>query len=143
MAITGFVQRIKGKSRAHVIYLGSGGIQDAFGNQLLGGTPNDALTAHAGGTRAAALQLKYGWNRLSVVATANDSVALPAAAKGTGLLIVNDGVATAKVFAMVGTSDTIDGIAAATGVSLTNAKRSQFFCFTAGAWVSMTGGVTV
>jgi hypothetical protein len=143
MALTGFVERIKGKAKAHILYLGSGGIVSSdTGAQVLGGKPNDGVIAHAGGTRALAMALKYGWNRLATVASANDSVALPPAVAGASVVVINDGVAAAKVYAGVTGTDTIDGVAAATGVPLTNAKRAIFYCLTAGAWQSLQGGVS-
>lgn len=143
MAKTGFVERIKGKLLAKILYLGSGGVIDSVtGALLLGGATFDGLTAHAGGTRALAVQLAYGMNRASVVATLNDSLALPPAVKGSSVLVINDGAAAAKIYAANGTNDTIDGVAAATGVGLTNAKRAWFYCLTAGAWQSELGGVS-
>jgi hypothetical protein len=197
---TGFVERIKGKIRAHIIYLGAGGIVPygatvagpamfpnagaptngtngsyagyANPGDLLSDTTNgnlyqnvgtkvsptwspfasasdavvypaqDTLTAHSGGGQASATQLNYGLNRLSVCALANDSVALPAATVGAMCWLANDGVAATKVFGKNGNTDTIDGVAGATGVPLTNAKRAFFHCLTAGAWVSQQGGVS-
>lgn len=138
----GFVQRFKGKINAALIYLNSSnGIVDAAnGFTLLGGVPSDGLTAHAGGTQAAAIQLAYGWNRLSVVATLNDSAALPAALANAFCLVVNDGAAAAKIYGKNGGSDTIDGTAGSTGVALTNAKRTLFVCLTAGKWISLGTG---
>lgn len=140
MSTHGVMQRFQGKVKAGLILLGKKGIVDAkTGAQLLGGTPTTGLTAHAGGTRALAVQMAYGWNRVAVCATNGDSVALPAALAGTSALVIQDGAANAQVFALVGTSDTIDGIAAATGVVLSAAKRAWFYCLTDGAWQSLTG----
>lgn len=103
----------------------------------------DTLTAHTGGGQALATVLNYGLNRLAVCALANDSAQLPAATVGAMCWVANDGIAAAKIFGKNGNTDTIDGVAGATGVALTNAKRSFFHCLTAGAWVSQTGGVSV
>lgn len=97
----------------------------------------DGITAHAGGTKAAALQLNYGMNRITVCATAGDSVLLPRASDGAEVLVINDGAAAAQVFGQ-GT-DTIDGVVTATGVALTQARRTWFYCFTDGAWQSLQG----
>lgn len=137
---TGFVQRYKGKVKAHVVHLGAGGIVDAStGAQLMGGAALDALAAHAGGGQSGATQLQYGMNRVSTVGSANDSVALPIAVASAWVLLVNDGANAAKVFAKNGSSDTIDGITGSTGVTITNAKRDLFYCLTAGAWISLLG----
>ncbi|MDE2096235.1 MAG: hypothetical protein KGL39_03250 [Patescibacteria group bacterium] len=97
----------------------------------------DGLTAHAGGTQAAAIQLGYGWNRLSTVATLGDSAALPAAVQGAEVIVVNDGAAAADIYAKNGSTDTIDGVAGSTAAAVTNAKRSIFICITTGAWLSL------
>lgn len=96
-----------------------------------------ALTATASGTKLTAIVLTKGISRLAVVATAADSVLLPPAKVGINVLVINDGAAAAQVFG-AGT-DTIDGVATATGVVLTNAKRCIYSCYTDGAWVSLMG----
>jgi len=102
----------------------------------------NAITATAGGTKTTARLLKATINQLSVCATAADSVKLPASPQpGNMVFIANDGAAAAQVFGS--NSDTIDGVATATGVALTNATRAFFVCIsvTAGiaAWVSQAG----
>lgn len=98
----------------------------------------DTITAHAGGTQAAALALVSVVNRVTVVGTAADSVKLPPSTPGMSILIINDAAANALQVFGAGT-DTIDGVATATGVALTAAKRAWFICATAGAWQSLTG----
>lgn len=137
----GLMQRFQAPIKAAKLILGSGGVVDAAtGATLVGGAPLDGLVAHASGGRASATQLQYGMNRVITVANAADSVALPPAVKGAQVILINDGASAAQVFAVVGSTDTIDGIAAATGVALTNAKRDIFYCLTAGAWQSLLGG---
>lgn len=98
------------------------------------------LTAHAGGGRAAATQLDYGINHVTVCATAADSVQLPNWLIGCEVLVINDGAAAAQVFGKNGTTDTIDGVATATGVPLTNATRCWYYASeAAGAWLSVKG----
>lgn len=136
---TGFVQRFKGKLKAHILFVGAGGVVDAStGAQIGGGTPKDTITAHAGGGRGSAVALQYGWNRVSVCATNADSVVLPAAVATGMVVLVNDGAANAQVFG--NGTDTVDGVAGSTGVVITAAKRDIFFCLTAGAWQSLLGG---
>lgn len=100
------------------------------------------LTAAAGGTKAAAFQLRSSFNVLGTVATNGDSVLLPTDRQvGDEVIIVNDGAANAQVFG-AGT-DTVDGVATATGVVLTAAKRCSYYVasITSGvaAWVSNMG----
>lgn len=129
----GFVSRNKGKIKAHQIYVGSGGLL----------MPSyDGLAARAGGGQALATQLNYGLNRLATVATLNDSAQLPNAVSGSEVVVVNDGAAAAKIYAKNGSSDTIDGVSGATGVTLTNAKRTLFKCLTDGKWISFGMGVS-
>src|SRR5580765_4637289 len=99
-------------------------------NQLFGApqfSAENGITATAGGTKAAARLLKATINQLSVVATNTDSVKLPANPQpGNVVFIANDGAAVAQVFGS--NNDTIDGVATATGVALTNATRCFYIC---------------
>lgn len=130
---SGFLQRWQGKIRTSSLWIGSGGI--TFRRQLLGF--QDGITAHAGGTKAAATVLTARVNRISVCATNGDSLLMPPAMPYTECVIIQDGAANAQVFG-AGT-DTIDAVATATGVVLSAAKRATFYCTTAGAWQSQTG----
>jgi hypothetical protein len=95
------------------------------------------LTATAGGTRAAALPLRAAMNRIATCATAADSVALPPAVGGQEVTVINSGAAAAQVFAAVGTSDTINGVVAATGISVAAAGKVQFVSPGPGLWFSI------
>lgn len=97
-------------------------------------TVANTLTATAGGTQAAALALTASINRITVCATGGDSVRLPVSVAGMKIVVINDGAAAAQVFG-AGT-DTIDAVATATGVVLTNARRAEFWCVVAGLWQS-------
>ncbi len=112
------------------------------GTQILFGS---AITATPGGTKAAAVQIGYGVNRISVCATATNSVLLPYAYPGAVCIIDNDGATAAQVFGK-GT-DTVDSVNTATGVALTNAQRGILYGYAgsgdgsdAGAWFSVMGG---
>jgi hypothetical protein len=86
------------------------------------------LTAHAGGTQAAALALSATkfMHQVTTVGTAADSVALPAPVLGTCHLIVNEAASNAmQVFAV--TPATVNGVTTATGVSL-SAKKGMMCC---------------
>lgn len=100
------------------------------------------ITATASGTQATAYQLTKGFNVLATVATNADSVKLPTDRKvGDEIVIVNDGAANAQVFG-AGT-DTIDGVATATGVVLSAAKRCSYYVASissgVAAWLSNMG----
>jgi hypothetical protein len=92
------------------------------------------ITAHAGGTQAAAVPLANTFNQIDVCATTGDSVALPAAIAGAWLVLVNNGAASAQVFGVNGGTDTINGAAGSTGVAHANGKAALYFCAKTGAW---------
>lgn len=94
---------------------------------LLVGSVEDSITATAGGTKAAAYKLSATISRISVAASSGDSVLLPTPAYvGQILQVINDGASPIDIYGS--NSDTIDGVATATGVVLTNASRSFFTC---------------
>jgi hypothetical protein len=100
----------------------------------------NALTA-TGTTRADALALTKAVNRLTTVA-ASTGVILPASATvgiGGVVEIYHDGANVAKIYAAG--SDTIDGVAGSTGVSLTNGKRCRYRVVAANTWISAQLGV--
>ena len=93
-----------------------------------------SITAHAGGTRALATTMRAAVTLIAVCATANDSVMLPPAVGGQVMWVTNAGAASAQIFADAGTSDTINGVAAATGIALANAHSIVMISPIAGAW---------
>lgn len=97
---------------------------DGFQGVLEGVT--NSITATASGTQATGVQLTAAINRVSVCATNGDSVVLPKAVQGMSVLVINDGAATCQVFGFAATADTIDAVATATGVTVTNARRTLF-----------------
>jgi hypothetical protein len=96
-----------------------------------------ALTARAGGGRPNATKLPAAVNRVTTCATAADSVALPPAVGGMVIYLQNSGAAACQVFADPNTSDTINGVAAATGISLAAAKACSFASPAPGVWFSI------
>ncbi len=72
------------------------------------------LTALAGGAKAGATPLTGMFNQVATVATAADSVLLPAAVDGRDITVRNDGANACQVFAP---TETINGVATATGVA--------------------------
>lgn len=107
------------------------------------GSVEDSITATAGGNQATAYQLSNMYNFITTCATNGDAVKLPKADHiGMEVIIVNDGAANAQVFGF-GTA-TIDGVATATGVVLSAAKRCTYICkaadgAAAGKWISNMG----
>lgn len=102
---------------------------------------SDALTA-AGTTRTDALALTTAINNVTTAAL-NTGVVLPSAATvgvGGHVIIYNNGVNPIKVYA-AGT-DTIDGTAGSTGVTLTNALRCEYRVTAAGKFLSAKLGAT-
>ncbi len=96
-----------------------------------------ALTAHAGGTQAAALALTKQFNFIGTCATAGDSVRLPTSAAGMSVYVYNGGAAAAQVFGA--STDTINAVATATGVPLPVGKGAWYQCNAAGTWVTGDG----
>lgn len=96
--------------------------------------PSVAVTAHAGGTKALATSTGAAeLISIAVCATAADSVLIgQPALPGKLLVISNDGVASAQVFGQ-GT-DTINGVATATGVAQANGKTAVYSCAVLGNW---------
>jgi hypothetical protein len=119
-------------------------------NNAFNGTtafPQQASTATgltaAGTNQATALALTKVINVVTTAA-ASTGVALPSAATvgiGGYVIIFNAGANAIKVYGAVGSSDTIDGTAGATGVTLTNALRCEYYVTAAGVWRSAQLGV--
>lgn len=94
----------------------------------------DSITAFAGGGQTGATQLICQTNRITTVATAADSVRLPVSAKGREVTVINKGANSMQVFG-AGT-DTIDGVATATGVAQMQSSAVLYFCVALGVWES-------
>lgn len=118
-------------------FLVSGKYLDDKFNQISGGggsTVASGLVAHAGGTKAAALQIASGKALVGfgTVATNGDSALLPPAVAGTQLQVYNAGAATLSLYGH-GT-DTINGVATATNYDLTTKQSALFGCALDGHW---------
>lgn len=125
---------IKGRTGGTPWFSGTGGngTPTTITGGISGVTPTTGLTAHAGGTQAAALALTTGINHITVCATGGDSVRLPVSVAGMQVTVINAGAASAQVYG-AGT-DTINAVATATGVALTNGKTAMYSCPVAGQW---------
>jgi hypothetical protein len=90
------------------------------------------VEAGAGGTQDAATPLTCAFNRVTVVASDGDSVALPPAVGGQQVVIVNtDAASSVNVWPAIGTADTIGGGASA---NIPAAHALQFASFGVGLW---------
>jgi hypothetical protein len=120
----GIVEVIKGKIEIAAIYLSGFFYESA----------TDGITAHAGGLQTNAVALTTEVNRVSIVATAGDSVALPPSVAGLTIMVINAAANSMQVF---GTSpDTINGVATGTGVTQMGNSVCFYACSAAGAWYS-------
>jgi hypothetical protein len=112
----------------------SNGTAEGYSAGFMTTSYTDGITAHAGGGQASAVPLTSMINRVTTVATAADSVALPLAAPGMDITVINAGANAMQVFAQNGSSDTIDGTAGSTGYSQAAGKSVQYLSTAAGAW---------
>lgn len=95
------------------------------------------LTARAGGTQALALALTATVNRVTVVATAADSVRLPAPTViGQQVTIINS--AANSLTAYGAGTDTINSVATATGVALAGGKTGVYTASSIGTAANWT-----
>jgi len=92
----------------------------------------NAITAFAGGGQASATQLTTCINRVTVCATAADSVKLPVSAGGLQITVANAGAASLNAFPSTG--DAINGAAVNTALAIPVNKTSTFSCAVAGQW---------
>lgn len=106
---------------------------DMFARIFQGGISREnAITATAGGTKAAARVLTKSINVITVCATNADSVLLPKAIAGSVVFVVNAGAASAQVFGK--DTDTINGVDTATGVAQATGISAAYVCAVSGAW---------
>jgi hypothetical protein len=100
----------------------------------------DGITAYAGGGQTNAVALTATFNNVATVATASDSVKLPLAVAGLWVAVRNGSANSLQVFG-AGT-DTINGVATATGVALATVTSGLYFCTAsapAGKWFVVKG----
>jgi len=95
------------------------------------------ITAHAGGTKAAAFQLPAAVSFIEVgtVASVADSVLAPQAAAGSEFCIYNAGANSLDIYGR-GT-DTINAASTATAYVLGAGVSARFFCAINGAWAAI------
>ncbi len=115
----------------------SNGLGTGYSGSLETSSFKDAITAHAGGTQAGAVGsaasiLISSINRITVVATNGDSVALPVSAPGLSITVINAASNSLQVFGQ--SPDTINAVATGTGVTVAGGKTATFYCVVSGAW---------
>lgn len=116
----------------------AGALTRVFSRVLPNGT-DTALTAHAGGTQAAALALNpnVAFHEVTTVASAADSIKLPPALIGEHHFVKNSGAGTMQVFG-AGT-DTVDSVATATGVPQLAGDAVLYVCVVNGNYIRLGG----
>lgn len=106
----------------------------------LSGVEN-SITAHAGGTQAAAFALSAtkSIHNITIAGSANDSVVLPASTGGGAVHWVKNSAAanSAQLFGL--SADTIDGVTASTGVAVAAGKSRIVVDAAVGTWLSILG----
>lgn len=99
------------------------------------------LTAHAGGTQAAALALSATVfvHKVDTVTSGNDSVRLPVSVAGQTHIVINNAASNSLQVYGAGT-DTINNVATATGVAQAAGIAGMYHCPVAGLWYRIVGG---
>ena len=115
-------------------------ISAATGAAVWNLTPPSTGLIAVGTNQATALALAGGTSNITTAA-ASTGVALPPATLGARARIYNNGANAIKVYGTAGRTDTIDGTAGATGVTLSSGKRCDYECVLAGVWLSAQLGV--
>jgi hypothetical protein len=134
---TGAVTLLSGSITGNLTVTGSltvtGNSSSAYALSSVG----NALTA-VGTNRATALQLAKQVNNVTTAASGT-GVILPVGVIGMVVTVYNNGANAIKVYASA--SETVDTVAGATGVTLTNALRCQYTFVAANTWISAQLGV--
>jgi hypothetical protein len=98
----------------------------------------DGIVAKPGGGRTGATKLNGQQCRIVSVATSGDSVVIDRPAwKNDWLTILNDGSSPVQIYAQ--TTDTLNGVAGVTGISLVAGAEAWLTCYTDGAWRGPVG----
>jgi hypothetical protein len=98
-----------------------------------------SLTAHAGGTQAAALALDTtkAVSVVTTVGTAADSVKLAAATGSGRTKVVSNQAAANSMQLYAASTETINGVASATGVAVAAGKSALCVDYAAGKWLAI------
>jgi hypothetical protein len=91
-----------------------------------------AITAHAGGGQGSATAITAQTTQVSTVATAGDSVILPASQAGLSYTVINTAANSCNVFPQTG--DQINALGVNAAFALTGGQLVTFNCPVAGSW---------
>jgi hypothetical protein len=94
------------------------------------------VTAHSGGGQTNAVALTGQVVNIASATADGDSVALAPATAGACQTVTDSGNHIVAVFAALGTSDTINGVAGSTGVVLDSGQTAQFCAAHDGKWTA-------
>lgn len=78
--------------------------------------------------------ISNAFTEITIVSTDEDSVQLPVAKVGLRCVVTNAGANAAQVFGHLGTTDTVQGVAGATGVALAAGATALYMCRKNGVW---------
>jgi len=93
----------------------------------------NAITAAAGGGQANAVALVSTYNRVTTVASAADSVKLPAAVAGSRVVVFNK-AASNSLNVFPSTGDIVNALSANAAYALAATKGVEFICMVNGTW---------
>lgn len=102
-----------------------------FGNQVFGS--ETGITAHAGGGQGSAYALTKKCSYVTVVASANDSLVMPAAKVGMEMFVGNAGANTLYLYPAVG--EQILGRAVNANTTVATTKGIMMVCIVDGIWM--------
>lgn len=106
-----------------------------------GGAAATGLTAFAGGGQGSATALTVGYNEVTTVATAGDSVKLPTAAVSKTVIVKNEGAAAADVFPFL--ADTINDGSANAAIRIAPGSTIVFTAVNSTNWEASNQVVAV
>lgn len=109
------------------------GLGEGYAGSFATFSTKDNITAHAGGGQGSAVPLTAMTNRVTVVASANDSVVLPASVSGMQITVIN-AAATNSMNVFPATGDQINSLGANAAYGQAAGKTAEFYCATAGQW---------
>lgn len=96
----------------------------------------NAITAHVGGGQGSATALTTAINRVTTVATAGNSVKLPAAIAGESIVVIN-AAASNSMDCFPASGEVINALAANTALAIAANKTVMFVCAVNGTWNSI------
>ena len=96
------------------------------------GNVGNLATAGLGAGQSVAKPLPFDYNTVTTLSAVGDGVSLPPAVAGVSVVVVNATAGALQVFGLA--LDTINGIAAATGVGMAAGLGALFVCPKPGLW---------